>query len=341
MTNQEMISKYGYEQISYFNNEKAGLKCIIAVHSTKCGPALGGCRLFPYASEEEALFDVLRLSRGMSYKNSAANLPLGGAKAVIIADPKQKTDAMLEAFGECVETFKGRYLTAEDVNTDTADMDKVLRTTDYVTGRTSISGDPSPFTALGCFEGIKAVAKYSFGADSLDGMTFAVQGLGNVGYKLAAMLKEAGGKIIACGNSKPETLKKFQEEYGAEIVDKSEIFSQKCDFLVPCAMGGVINYETLPQLKCKAVAGCANNQILDDECARALKAKGIAYAPDYIINAGGVINVGQEAFTTYDAENVRSQCRNIYNTVYRVLEEAGREGLPEGIIADRIAEERL
>jgi len=194
---------------------------------------------------------------------------------------------------------------------------------------------------LGCFEGIKSVARYIYGSDDLSGKTFAVQGLGNVGYKLAGMLRNAGGNIIACGNSKPETLKKFEEEFGAKIVDKNDIYKQECDFFVPCALGAVINYDTLPQLKCKAVAGCANNQILDDECARQLKAKGIVYAPDYIINAGGVISVGQEAFTTYDAENVRNQCINIGKTVTRVIEEAGRLGIPEGIVADKPAEERL
>ena len=188
MTNIEMIRAYGHEQVAYFNNEKAGLKAIIALHNTNLGPAVGGCRLWPYESEEAALFDVLRLSRGMSHKNAAAGMPLGGAKGVIIAHPSQKTEAMFEAFGEAVNTFMGKYYTAEDVNTDTKDADYMLRTTDYVVGRADVSGDPSPFTSIGVFDGIRAVAQFMNGSDSLDGMKIAVQGLGKVGMGLAELL---------------------------------------------------------------------------------------------------------------------------------------------------------
>ena len=336
-----MIREYGHEEVAFFNNEKAGLKCIIGIHSTKLGPALGGCRLWPYKSEEDALFDVLRLSRGMSFKNAAAGMPIGGGKGVIIADPSQKTDALFEAYAECVESLGGRYLTAEDVNTDTHDADIMLRKTQYVVGRADVSGDPSPFTAIGVFEGIKATAKFMNGSDDLNGMTIAVQGLGKVGFDLASQLAAAGAKLIVCNNRNREAMERAVKEFGAVEVPADQIYSQECDIFAPCALGAIINYDTIPQLKCRAVAGAANNVILDDECGRILKQKGIVYAPDFIINGGGVINAGQEAFTTYDKENVLRQVRNIYNTVYGILEESKATGEPEGAIAQRFAEERI
>ena len=341
MNSLQMIREYGHEEVAFFNNEKAGLKCIIAIHSTKLGPALGGCRLWPYASEEEALFDVLRLSRGMSFKNAAAGMPIGGGKGVIIADPSQKTDALFEAYGEAVDSLQGRYLTAEDVNTDTHDADIMLRKTKYVVGRANVSGDPSPMTAIGVFDGIRATAKFLNGSDDLSGMTIAVQGLGKVGFDLAGKLHDAGAKLIVCNNKNREKMKEAVEKFGAVEVPASEIYSQKCDIFAPCALGAVVNYDTLPQFQCRAIAGGANNVILDDECGIQLKKKGIVYAPDFIINGGGVINAGQEAFTTYDKENVLKQVHNIYNTVYGILEESRSTGEPEGVIAQRFAEERI
>lgn len=341
MTNLEMIRAYGHERVAYFNNEKAGLKAIIALHNTNLGPAVGGCRLYPYASEEDALFDVLRLSRGMSHKNAAAGLPLGGAKGVIIADPSQKTEAMFEAFGECVNTFMGKYYTAEDVNTDTKDADYMLRTCKYVVGRADVSGDPSPFTAIGIFDGIRAVAQFMNGSDSLEGMTIAVQGLGKVGMDLAKQLHAAGAKLIVCNNKNREAIKYAVEQLGATEVGKDEIFGVECDIFSPNAMGAVVNPKTLPMFKCKAIAGGANNQIYDDKCGEELKARGILYAPDFIINGGGVINAGQEAFTTYNKEKVLEQVHNIYNTVYRMLDESKMTGKPEGVIATEFAENRI
>ena len=341
MNSLQMIREYGHEEVAFFNNEKAGLKCIIAIHSTKLGPALGGCRLWPYASEEEALFDVLRLSRGMSFKNAAAGMPIGGGKGVIIADPSQKTDALFEAYGEAVDSLQGRYLTAEDVNTDTHDADIMLRKTKYVVGRANVSGDPSPMTAIGVFDGIRATAKFLNGSDDLSGMTIAVQGLGKVGFDLAGKLHDAGAKLIVCNNKNREKMKEAVEKFGAVEVPASEIYSQKCDIFAPCALGAVVNYDTLPQFRCRAIAGGANNVILDDECGIQLKKKGIVYAPDFIINGGGVINAGQEAFTTYAKENVLRQVHNIYNTVYGILEESRSTGEPEGVIAQRFAEERI
>lgn len=338
MTNIEMIRKFGHEQVAYFNNEKAGLKAIIALHNTNLGPAVGGCRLWPYESEEDALFDVLRLSRGMSHKNAAAGLPLGGAKGVIIADPSEKTEAMFEAFGEAVNTFMGKYYTAEDVNTDTKDADYILRTTEYVVGREDVSGDPSPFTVIGVYDGIRAVAEYMNGSDSVEGMTVAIQGLGKVGMGLAETLHEAGAKLIVCNNSNREAMKYAVEKLGAVEVGKDEIYGVECDIFAPCALGAVVNSNTIPQFKCKAIAGAANNVIYDDAAGEALKAKGILYAPDFIINGGGVINAGQEAFTTYNKEKVLEQVHNIYNVVYRMLEESGTTGKPEGVIATEYAE---
>ena len=341
MSNLELIREYGHEKVAFFTNEKAGLRCIIAIHNTNLGPALGGCRLWPYPNYDDALFDVLRLSRGMSFKNAAAGLPLGGGKGVIIADPTQRTEELMEAYGEAVESLQGMYYTAEDVNTDTRDVDYMMRKTKYVVGRKEISGDPSPFTSIGVFEGIKATAKMLNGTDDLHGVTVAIQGLGKVGYGLATHLHEAGANIKACVHSNRKSMEKAKEELGVEEVREKDIYGTECDIFAPCALGAIINPFTIPQLKCRAIAGGANNVLLDDECGREIKKKGIIYAPDFIINGGGVINAGQEAFTTYDKENVLKQVRNIYNTVYNILDESKSTGEPEGVIAQRFAENRI
>lgn len=335
----EMIREFGHEEVAFFNNEKVGLKCIIAIHSTKLGPAVGGCRLNPYDTEEEALFDVLRLSRGMSYKNACAGLPLGGAKGIIIARPDQKTEALFEAYGECVNSLGGRYITAEDVRTNCENMEWVMRKTPYVTGRTNVSGSPSPFTAIGVYDGIRATAKFLFGSDDLSGLKIAVAGLGSVGMDLAEHLAKAGAKLIVTTHTNRANIERAVKEFGAVEALEGEIYSTECDILAPCALGATLNYQTIPELKCKAVAGAANNQLLDDNCGEMLKKRGIAYAPDFIINAGGVINAGQEAFTTYNEENVLKQVHKIYDTVYTILDESKSTGIPEGIIATKMAEE--
>lgn len=336
-----MINEYGHERVAFFQNEKAGLKAIIAVHSTKLGNAVGGCRLYPYQTFDAALFDVLRLSRGMSFKNAAAGLPIGGGKGVIIADPSQKSQALFEAYGEAVESLGGIYNTAEDVNTTTQDMDWVMNKTQHVVGRASVSGDPSPFTAIGTFDGIRAAAKFCLGTDDLKGVRIALQGLGHVGFDLAGQLAAAGAELIVSTHSNRKNMEYAVKNWGAREVSDEEIYSVECDILSPCALGATLNYETIPTLKCKAVAGAANNQLLDEECGNMLKARGIAYAPDFIINGGGVINAGQEAFTTYNKENVLKQVHNIYNTVYNILEESKATGVPEGVIAQKFAEERI
>ena len=335
----ETMCAKGHEKVLFVNNEKAGLKAIIAVHNTVRGPAIGGCRLYPYASEEDALFDVLRLSRGMSHKNAAAGLDFGGGKGVIIADPSQKTEAMFEAFGEAVNALGGCYITAEDVNTDCNDAIIMTRKTKYVCGLPAVSGDPSPFTALGVWQGIKATAKVVFGTDNLNGLKIAVQGVGKVGYDLCKHLHSEGAQLYIANRKNMAILDKAVEEFGAKIVPADKILSQECDILAPCAMGAVVNPDTIPNFNCKAIAGAANNVILDEASGLALKARGIYYAPDFIINAGGVINAAGEAAGNYNKEEVLKKVYNIYNTVERILTESKETGRPEGVIAEEFAEE--
>lgn len=332
------MSKYRHEKVLFINNEKAGLKAIIAVHNTNLGPAIGGCRLFPYASFDDALFDVLRLSRGMSHKNAVAGLPHGGGKGVIIADPSMKTEAMFEAFGEAVNNLGGDYITAEDVNTTCDDALIMLRKTNHICGLPQNSGDPSPFTARGTWQGIKATAKVVLGRDDLEGLTIAVQGLGKVGYDLCRLLHKDGAKLIIANRSNKAAAERAIEEFGATIVPTEQIFSQECDIFSPNAMGAILNPTTIPQLKCKAVAGAANNQILDDASGLALKARGIYYAPDFVINGGGVINAAAEVDGPYNEAAVLEKVDNIYNSVERILSESKQTGEPEGIIATRYAE---
>ena len=334
----ETMTTFGHEKVLFVNNEKAGLKAIIAVHNTNLGPAIGGCRLWPYESYDAALFDVLRLSRGMSHKNAVAGLPHGGGKCVIIADPSQKTEAMFEAFAEAVNSLGGDYITAEDVNTDCDDALIMLRKTNHICGLPQNSGDPSPFTARGVWQGIKATAKVALDRDSLEGLTIAVQGLGKVGYDLCRYLHKDGAKLIVGNRSNKAALEKAADEFGATIVGTNEIMSAECDILAPCALGAILNPNTIPNLRCKAVAGAANNQILDDASGLALKARGIYYAPDFVINGGGVINAAAEVDGPYKVEEVLKKVDNIYNTIEHILSESKKTGEPEGVIATRYAE---
>ncbi len=334
----ETMCQFGHEKVLFVNNPEAGLKAIIAVHNTNRGPAIGGCRLYPYASAEDALFDVLRLSRGMSHKNAAAGLDFGGAKGVIIADPSEKTEAMFEAFAEAVNSLNGCYITAEDVNTDCDDAMIMARKTKHICGLPHISGDPSPYTSIGVLQGIKATAKVVFGTDDLNGRTIAVQGVGKVGYGLCKLLAKEGAKLYIANRKNIDILNKAVEECGATIVPADKILSQECDILAPCAMGAIVNPDTIPNFNCKAIAGAANNVILDPASGEALKARGIYYAPDFIINAGGVINAAGEAAGNYNEEEVLKKVYNIYNTVERILLESKETGKPEGVIAEEFAE---
>ena len=332
------MSKFRHEKVLFVNNEKAGLKAIIAVHNTNLGPAIGGCRLWPYESYDAALFDVLRLSRGMSHKNAVAGLPHGGGKGVIIADPSQKTEAMFEAFAEAVNNLGGDYITAEDVNTTCDDAMIMLRKTKHICGLPMNSGDPSPFTARGVWQGIKATAKVALDRDSLEGVTIAIQGLGKVGYDLARYLHNDGAKLIVGNRSNKAALERAADEFGATVVGTNEILTAECDILAPCALGAILNPTTIPNLRCKAVAGAANNQILDDASGLALKARGIYYAPDFVINGGGVINAAAEVDGPYNEAAVIEKVDNIYNSIERILSESKQTGEPEGVIATRYAE---
>jgi len=334
----QLLSDYNHEKVFFVNNDKAGLHAIIAVHNTNLGPAVGGCRLYPYSKIEHALFDVLRLSRGMSHKNAAAGLPCGGAKGVIIASAAQKTPELFEAFGEAVQTLGGCYYTAEDVNTTTQDMDMVMRKTQYVVGRADVSGDPSPFTAYGAFCGVKAIANRLNGTDDLHGVKIALQGLGHVGFDLARQLHNAGADLIVSTHSNRANMSVAVNEWGAKEVTDQEIYGVECDILSPNALGATLNYDTIPALKCRAVAGAANNQLLDDECGRMLRAREILYAPDFVINSGGVINAAQEVFTTYNKEYVLQQIEKIYDRIGMIVDTSKATGKPEGQIAVEYAE---
>ncbi len=332
------MSNFRHEKVLFVNNEKAGLKAIIAVHNTNLGPAIGGCRLWPYESYDAALFDVLRLSRGMSHKNAVAGLPHGGGKGVIIADPSQKSEAMFEAFAEAVENLGGDYITAEDVNTTCDDALIMMRKTKHICGLPMNSGDPSPFTARGVWQGIKATAKVALGRDSLEGVTIAVQGLGKVGYDLCRLLHNDGAKLIVGNLRNKAALERAADEFGATIVATDDIMTQECDIFSPNAMGAILNPATIPNLRCKAVASAANKQILDDASGLALKARGIFYAPDFVINGGGVINAAAEVDGPYNKEAVIEKVDNIYNTIEHILTESKKTGEPEGVIATRYAE---
>jgi leucine dehydrogenase len=339
----EYMEKYDYEQLVFVQDETSGLKAIIAIHDTTLGPALGGCRMWTYASEEDAIEDALRLARGMTYKAAAAGLNLGGGKTVVIGNPKaDKSEALFRSLGRYIESLGGRYITAEDVGTTVQDMDLIHQETKYVTGVSEAfgsSGNPSPMTALGVFRGIQASAKEVYGSDSLVGKTVAVQGVGNVGYYLCKHLHEAGSKLIV-SDINEDNLKRVKEEFAAEAVAPNDIFGVKCDIFAPCALGAVINDDTIPQLQCKIVAGSANNQLKEDRHGDKLQELGILYAPDYVINAGGLINVADE-LEGYNAERAKKKVESIYNILLNVFEIARRDGIPTYKAADRLAEQRI
>lgn len=333
----------------------------IAVHNTHLGPALGGLRMRPYASEADAINDVLRLSRGMTYKNAMAGLPLGGGKAVIIGNPfTQKSPTIMEDMGKAVEMLDGRYVTAEDSGTGESDMVAISRHTEHVTGLPpepfegseygELGGNPSPVTALGCYHGLKAAAKHVYGDDNLSGKTVAVQGLGAVGLALCELLHQDGVKLIGADvNEKSIELAKADIP-AIEIVGPNDIYGVDCDIFAPCAMGGVLNDETIPQLKCKIVAGAANNQLLAPYHDQHLVSRGITYVPDYVINAGGVICVGYEYFRksgynpldfTFSREAMLGHVGRIGQTVTDILAYSAGHKVNPGEAADKIAEARF
>ena len=338
------LDTMGHEQVVYCSDPATGLKAIIGVHSTVLGPALGGCRFWHYQSEAEALRDVLRLSRGMTLKNSIAGLNLGGGKAVVIGDPaKLKTTSFLRRLGQFVESLGGRYITAEDVGMNTADMEIIHQTSTHVTGLPEAmggSGDPSPFTAYGVFLGAKASAKRIWGTDSLAGKKVALQGAGHVGTYLARHLKEAGAKLFITDYYENRAIE-LASEVGATVVGLDEIYDLDVDIYAPCALGGTLNSENIDRLKCVIVNGAANNQ-LEDEIVhgRMLAERGILYAPDFLINSGGVINVYQEILG-YDRQKSLEKVETIYDTLGHIFDQSAKEGITTHHAAMRIAMDRV
>ncbi|MBM3451698.1 MAG: Glu/Leu/Phe/Val dehydrogenase [Bacteroidetes bacterium] len=331
----------GHEQIVFCNDEETGLKAIISIHSTILGPSLGGTRMWMYDNEIEALNDVLRLSRGMTYKNSISNLNLGGGKAVIIGDSrKMKNRAFFKKFGEFVNSLSGKYITAEDVGISPQDMSWVSEETKYVVGLPGKSGDPSPITALGVYMGIKACAKIQFGSDSLNGKKIAVQGVGHVGEYLVGHLAKEGAEIYI-SDIYQETLTRVSKKYKTHVVSPDDIYDIDMDIYAPCALGATVNDETLEKLKCSIIAGAANNQLKNEIIhGKAVMEKGIIYAPDYAINAGGVINCFSEVHEL-SREWALTKSEEIYQTIFNIVNRSKNENLPTYKIANMIAEERI
>lgn len=340
----EVIGKHGeHEQVVFCHDPSVGLKAIIAVHNTSLGPALGGTRMWNYRSEDEALIDVLRLSRGMTYKAAAAGLNLGGGKAVIIGDSKtQKSEGLFRAFGQFVNSLNGRYITAEDVGTSVRDMEYVFMETPWVTGiprEIGGSGDPSPYTAHGVLMGIKASTQFKLGTDNLKGMRVAVQGLGNVGSHLVKYLVDEGAKVVV-SDIDPDKVKKCVDLHKVESASPDQILFTECDVLAPCALGAIVNDQTIGKLKCKVVAGGANNQLAEPKHGDQLNELGILYAPDYVINAGGLMNVFVE-LEGYSSDRSLDKTRKVYDNCMKVFEIAKRDQVGTHTAADRMAEERI
>jgi leucine dehydrogenase len=341
----EVFDKLGgeYEEVVFFHDPPTNLRAIIAIHSTTLGPALGGTRFYPFRSDQDALTDVLRLARGMTYKAAAAGLDLGGGKAVIVGDPKRiKTEELLRAYGRFIETLGGRYITAEDIGTAREDMDIIRRETRYVTGvapELGGSGDPSPVTAYGVFLGMQACAEEAWQEHSLKGRRVAVQGVGKVGYHLVKHLVEEGANVVV-SDVDVDSVARAVRDFGVETAEAEKIHALECDVFAPCAMGGIINDDTIPDLRCRVVAGSANNQLGGPEHGEALAKLGILYAPDYVINAGGLINVAIE-LQGYDDRRARAQVQGIYRTLREIFHIARDRHVSTSQAADRFAEERI
>lgn len=344
MENFEIMEKYGHEQLVFCSNKESGLRAIIAIHDTTLGPALGGTRMWNYTSADAAIKDVLRLSRGMTYKASVAGLNLGGGKAVIIGDSATKKNELLfRTFGKFVDGLGGRYITAEDVGTDVKDMEYVRMETKYATGISKAlggSGDPSPVTAYGVYVGIKACAHEKWGSDSLRGRKIAVQGAGQVARYLCEHLYSEGAEIFIT-DIVQEKVKRVLETIKAHVVRPEEIYEINADIFSPCALGAVINDDTIQKFKCEIIAGGANNQLEDeDKHGQMLVDKGILYAPDYVINAGGLINVANE-LEGYRQDRAMKQAEGIYEIVQRVFKTAKERSIPTHVASNKIAEDRL
>lgn len=339
----EQLEAMGHEQVAFFQHKDSGLKAIVAVHDTALGPALGGLRMWPYASDDDAVKDVLRLSRGMTYKAAVSGLNLGGGKAVLIGDPEtDKSEGLFRAFGRFIGSLGGRYITAEDVGTTVDDMDYIYQETDRVVGVHRVhggSGDPSPFTAFGTLQGIKACLQKKYGHEDPGKASFAIQGAGSVGHYLAKFLSEAGAKVFITDINQ-KRVQQIVDEFGAEAVPVEQIYDVDANVFAPCALGGVINETTLPRLKFDIIAGSANNQLETDEMGTMLEQRNIVYAPDYAINAGGLMNVAIE-LQGYDRDRAYRMVSSIRDIIGRIFLIAERDGIPSWMAADRLAEERI
>lgn len=339
----ERIKTDGHEQLLFCSDRPSGLQAIIAIHNTRRGPALGGCRMWPYASFDAALTDVLRLSRAMTYKAAVADLPLGGGKSVIWGDPKKdKTKQSLIAFAKQVHTLGGRYIVAEDVGIGLSDIEQIRQVTPHVAGFATEqggSGDPSPATAYGVFCGMRACLEEVFGDGSFKGRKVAIQGLGKVGYALAKLLHEAGARLYI-SDMDPERVAMGSRAFGADPLLGHEIYRVECDIFSPCALGGFINERTIPRLSCPIVAGAANNQLEDAKAIDLLAERKMLYAPDYVINAGGLINISEE-LTGYSKERAYQKVARIYDQLKAVFALAKKESISTARAADRLAEARL
>ncbi|WP_242926357.1 Glu/Leu/Phe/Val family dehydrogenase [Pontibacter vulgaris] len=338
------ISEYNHEKVVFCHDHETGLKAIIGIHNTVLGPALGGTRMWSYASDAEALDDVLRLSRGMTYKAAISGLNLGGGKAVIIGDAKKdKTEALMRRYGRFVKNLNGAYITAEDVGTTTKDMEYIKMETDHVAGLPEAvggSGDPSPVTAYGTYMGMKAAAKKAYGSDSLSGKKISVQGVGHVGGYLVELLAKENAQVFIT-DIYEDRLKEISTKYGAKVVGMDEIYDLDVDIYAPCALGGTVNDNTIERLKCQIIAGSANNQLRDETVhGPALIERGIFYAPDFLINAGGLINVYSE-LQGYNRESAYAQTERIYGYTLDIFELAEKEGIYTQLAATKLAEKRI
>ena len=332
-----------FEEVVFFHDASSQLRGIVAIHSTALGPALGGTRFYPFKSEDDALRDVLRLARGMTYKAAAAGLDLGGGKAVIIGDPKRiKTEELLRAYGRFLESLGGRYITAEDVGTTGDDRDMIHRETRFVTGVSPAmggSGDPSPVTAWGVYQGMIACAEEAWKDASLKDRRVAVQGVGKVGFHLVKHLREAGASVVV-SDVDVDAVARVVREFGVDTAEPDKIHAEDCDIFAPCALGAIIRDDTIPSLRCRVVAGAANNQLAASEHGEQLQELGILYAPDYIINAGGLINVADE-LRGYDRERAMRQVETVYRNLRAIFSMANEEAISTSQAADRFALERV
>jgi leucine dehydrogenase len=340
----ESLGRRSHEQLIFCRDEGSGLRAIIGIHNTVLGPAMGGCRMFPYKTEEDALTDVLRLSRGMTYKAAISGLSLGGGKAVLIGDPKKdKNELLLRSFGRFIESLGGRFIAAEDVGTTVKDMEEIRKETAYVSGISRSlggSGDPSPVTAVGLYSGIRACIEEKLHTSTFEGLCVAVQGVGHVGYHVVGHLTKAGAKVVVA-DPDADAIAKVVKDFHVESVAPAAIYDAPCDVFAPCALGGVLNAETIPRLKCRIIAGTANNQLADESVdGPRLSERDILYAPDFVVNAGGLINVANE-LEGYNQQRALAQAEGIYDTLKAVFAKARANRVPTHLAANDLAMERI